>query len=196
VLINVCLPELSVPRKGWCGREDSNFHGLPHSDLNAARLPIPPRPHRGRCRTCPAAQHVAKGFWAHKGADEYFSQLCGRKSESGWIAGETCQIRIPGIKKPGVSRAGKPEWNECFTARSGISLRDRGQCRRAEQRRAHRCGDQRYKRECNQFLHNSRPGRYTLVHETPDAPRLFDHPTINRLSDPGLNLAFRKRSRR
>ena len=28
----------------WCGREDSNFHGLPHSDLNAARLPIPPRP--------------------------------------------------------------------------------------------------------------------------------------------------------
>ena len=32
----------------WCGREDSNFHGLPHSDLNAARLPIPPRPHRGR----------------------------------------------------------------------------------------------------------------------------------------------------
>ena len=24
----------------WCGREDSNFHGLPHSDLNAARLPF------------------------------------------------------------------------------------------------------------------------------------------------------------
>ena len=32
---------------GWCGREDSNFHGLyAHSDLNAARLPIPPRPHK------------------------------------------------------------------------------------------------------------------------------------------------------
>ena len=30
----------------WCGREDSNFHGLPHSDLNAARLPVPPRPHQ------------------------------------------------------------------------------------------------------------------------------------------------------
>ena len=29
----------------WCGREDSNFHGLlTHSDLNAARLPIPPQP--------------------------------------------------------------------------------------------------------------------------------------------------------
>src|SRR5215470_5956602 len=37
------------PRRGevsWCGREDSNFHGLPHSDLNAARLPVPPRPHQ------------------------------------------------------------------------------------------------------------------------------------------------------
>src|SRR6185437_631314 len=31
--------------KRWCGREDSNFHALRHSDLNAARLPIPPRPH-------------------------------------------------------------------------------------------------------------------------------------------------------
>src|SRR5690606_35004668 len=29
----------------WCGREDSNFHVLRHSDLNAARLPIPPRPY-------------------------------------------------------------------------------------------------------------------------------------------------------
>ncbi len=33
------------PRMIWCGREDSNFHVLRHSDLNAARLPIPPRPH-------------------------------------------------------------------------------------------------------------------------------------------------------
>ena len=28
----------------WCGQEDSNFHGLPHNDLNVARLPIPPWP--------------------------------------------------------------------------------------------------------------------------------------------------------
>src|SRR5215475_6784228 len=35
----------------WCGREDSNFHGLPHSDLNAARLPVPPRPHA--CNSAP-----------------------------------------------------------------------------------------------------------------------------------------------
>lgn len=28
----------------WCDRKESNFHGSPHSDLNAARLPIPPRP--------------------------------------------------------------------------------------------------------------------------------------------------------
>src|SRR5690606_7435961 len=37
----------------WCGREDSNFHGLPHSDLNAARLPIPPRPHGAWLRAGP-----------------------------------------------------------------------------------------------------------------------------------------------
>lgn len=44
------LPEGQISISGetvWCGREDSNFHGLPHSDLNAARLPIPPRPHSG-----------------------------------------------------------------------------------------------------------------------------------------------------
>ena len=29
----------------WCDRKESNFHGFLHSDLNAARLPIPPRPH-------------------------------------------------------------------------------------------------------------------------------------------------------
>ena len=47
-------PETPAPRRGhftvihgmiWCGREDSNFHILRYSDLNAARLPIPPRPH-------------------------------------------------------------------------------------------------------------------------------------------------------
>jgi hypothetical protein len=46
-----CLTGKKKPAEAgffWCGREDSNFHGLPHSDLNAARLPIPPRPHRGR----------------------------------------------------------------------------------------------------------------------------------------------------
>lgn len=51
------LREERFPEGKWCGREDSNFHGLPHSDLNAARLPIPPRPHRGRCRFASAGQH-------------------------------------------------------------------------------------------------------------------------------------------
>ena len=27
----------------WCSREDSNLHGLPHTVLSRARLPIPPR---------------------------------------------------------------------------------------------------------------------------------------------------------
>ena len=37
-------PNQAIKEK-WCGREDSNLHGLLHSDLNAARLPVPPRPH-------------------------------------------------------------------------------------------------------------------------------------------------------
>ena len=30
---------------GWCGREDSNLHGVTRCHLKAVRLPIPPRPH-------------------------------------------------------------------------------------------------------------------------------------------------------
>ena len=29
----------------WCGRKDSNLHGVTHWNLNPARLPVPPRPH-------------------------------------------------------------------------------------------------------------------------------------------------------
>jgi hypothetical protein len=42
--------DLGYKKSSWCGREDSNFHELPHSDLNAARLPIPPRPHAPKGR--------------------------------------------------------------------------------------------------------------------------------------------------
>ena len=45
----------------WCGREDSNFHGLPHSDLNAARLPIPPRPRRSERRGVANRGGLVKG---------------------------------------------------------------------------------------------------------------------------------------
>src|SRR3569832_2280251 len=31
-----------IERKPWCPGEDSNFHDLRHTDLNRARLPIPP----------------------------------------------------------------------------------------------------------------------------------------------------------
>src|SRR5437762_10544293 len=62
----------------WCGREDSNLHGLPHSDLNAARLPVPPRPH-GALAGEPAGGHVANGARRYKvslsGAPEGSSQL-------------------------------------------------------------------------------------------------------------------------
>src|SRR5688572_12872195 len=33
-------PRASVA--GWCERRDSNSHGLPHWNLNPARLPVPP----------------------------------------------------------------------------------------------------------------------------------------------------------
>ena len=50
----------------WCGREDSNFHGLPHSDLNAARLPIPPRPHVTKVPVRTGPRHVANQFRRNK----------------------------------------------------------------------------------------------------------------------------------
>ncbi len=54
---------------GWCGREDSNLHGLPHSDLNAARLPVPPRPLE-LAPSRPAGGHVANATLPHKGAGQ------------------------------------------------------------------------------------------------------------------------------
>ena len=39
-----CLNRTWLYPSPWCGRRDSNSHGSHHSDLNAARLPISPRP--------------------------------------------------------------------------------------------------------------------------------------------------------
>lgn len=63
----VRISAASQPEAEWCGREDSNFHGLPHSDLNAARLPIPPRPHRGRCRTVSGGAACSKRILGTQG---------------------------------------------------------------------------------------------------------------------------------
>ena len=71
---------ISTAKKSrWCGREDSNFHGLPHSDLNAARLPIPPRPHvtKGAGRNRPAA--CSKSLPAKQGVDR--PRVDGRRHE-------------------------------------------------------------------------------------------------------------------
>ena len=46
----------------WCGREDSNFHGLPRYHLKVVRLPIPPRPHHGF-----EAPHIANPRRLNKG---------------------------------------------------------------------------------------------------------------------------------
>ena len=43
---NAATKQSRVGGSGWCGREDFELpRSFPHSDLNAARLPIPPRPH-------------------------------------------------------------------------------------------------------------------------------------------------------
>ena len=58
------IPAYSAPGHGRrCGRQDSNLHGLPHGNLNPARLPIPPRPHDDRGSVdyrpvCPAGQQI------------------------------------------------------------------------------------------------------------------------------------------
>ena len=40
----------SYANKSWCPEEDSNLHALRHTDLNRARLPIPPSGQRGSYR--------------------------------------------------------------------------------------------------------------------------------------------------
>ena len=38
-------PQSTSDDQKWCSREDSNLHGLPHTVLSRARLPIPPHEH-------------------------------------------------------------------------------------------------------------------------------------------------------
>lgn len=42
----LCIKLVDLP-KTLCERRDSNSHGLPHWNLNPARLPIPPRSRKG-----------------------------------------------------------------------------------------------------------------------------------------------------
>ena len=87
--------------RSWCGRGDSNPHGLPHWNLNPARLPIPPRPH-GQLRpiiTDVCRQSSTKGpggcrcgTWIRRGS---FARRVGSWSQrigrSGHGAGAACQ---------------------------------------------------------------------------------------------------------
>src|SRR5690606_22411281 len=63
----------------WCGREDSNFHGLPHSDLNAARLPIPPRPHVAGKSGGSRLAACSKSPYAKQGSATQYSSCFGDK---------------------------------------------------------------------------------------------------------------------
>src|SRR5512134_3972515 len=42
---SVSTETIICPDTSWCERRDSNSHGLPHRNLNPARLPIPPLSH-------------------------------------------------------------------------------------------------------------------------------------------------------
>ncbi len=59
---NARSPPLLFQR--WCSREDSNLHGLPHTVLSRARLPIPPHEHflRGEILVS-TALHCKCDFW-------------------------------------------------------------------------------------------------------------------------------------
>lgn len=46
------MPQSLVKRDCWCGREDSNLHGLPHTVLSRTRLPVPPREQKSGVLQC------------------------------------------------------------------------------------------------------------------------------------------------
>jgi hypothetical protein len=47
----------------WCPEEDSNLHTLRHTDLNRARLPIPPS---GQCNLLKARNLIVKGQFVNE----------------------------------------------------------------------------------------------------------------------------------
>lgn len=47
VILSVCVDAALARKNWWCDQGDSNPHGLPHSILSAACLPIPPWSHLG-----------------------------------------------------------------------------------------------------------------------------------------------------
>jgi hypothetical protein len=66
-----------------CGRRDSNPHGLPHWNLNPARLPVPPRPQAATVAKCSCGivgrMNTAMGtglLWAQRIGRLLLAALC------------------------------------------------------------------------------------------------------------------------
>lgn len=64
-----------TPNRDWCGRRDSNPHGLPHGILSPARLPVPPRP-RGRSSGFRTRRRGGQGRFS-----EFFRLRCARRAD-------------------------------------------------------------------------------------------------------------------
>jgi hypothetical protein len=61
----------------WCGRSDSNRHSLRSGNLNAVRLPVPPRPRSG-------SYSVNRGRRQHKSYDRLKYRF--RRGSDAWAA--------------------------------------------------------------------------------------------------------------
>src|SRR5580765_8197420 len=79
--------------EGWCRRGDSNPHGLPHTPLKRARLPVPPLRHEERLRSIPSTAAPANPAaalaqaWVERVADTLAEQVVGEHRDQDGDAG-------------------------------------------------------------------------------------------------------------
>src|SRR5262249_39058832 len=70
-------------RKEWCRRGDSNPHGLPHTPLKRARLPIPPlRPSKRRVCAAPPSLSMQRASDRRSSAAQADQATCARLPEA------------------------------------------------------------------------------------------------------------------
>jgi hypothetical protein len=81
--------EPDQPYQTWCERRDSNPHGLPHWNLNPARLPVPPlsrikrlhtKQRKSGGRPCQGARIIAEQIANASKKLEPAAKLAGRRS--------------------------------------------------------------------------------------------------------------------
>src|SRR5258706_14073368 len=93
----------SAPAESWCPGPDSNWHGLLHTPLKRARLPIPPPGQRERMitrarRVSSGGYFVAGGFAAGAGAGaEVAGAGAGALAAEAAVEGTAAAGWVPGI---------------------------------------------------------------------------------------------------